>query len=154
MGNKETAMTFKAAVENTPDIKTGFCKGLQALGGNARLIATSDSRMLSGSVDIDQCTKDLYPTAPRWDYAIGYNDSVYFFEIHPASTSNVREVIKKAEWLKEWLDKKAPALKALAANNVYYWIASGKHGILHNSPQYRQLSQSKVKLISNCRLPL
>lgn len=150
----EIEMTFREAVEKTSDIKNGFCCGLQALGGNAKQITALDTRMLSGSVDIDKCTKKLYPNAARWDYVIGYNERAYFLEIHPANTSNVKDMMRKAAWLNGWLNDKAPSLKALQANNAYYWIASGKHCILPHSPQYRKLSQSKVKLISNCRLPL
>lgn len=151
MGNE---ITFKETVQATNDIKNGFCLGLQALGANAKFITTTNPRMLDGSVDIDECTKKIYPNDARWDYVIGYDGKAYFIEIHPANTSNVKEVIKKAAWLNNWLKTRALELKALSANNNYYWIASGKHNILQNSPQHRQLSQSKVKLINNCKLPL
>lgn len=153
MGNNKT-ITFKQAVENTPDIKNGFRYGLQALGVNAQRITAQDTRKLEGSVDIDACTQSLYPNEARWDYAVGYDNKVYFIEIHPADTSNVKEMIKKAEWLNKWLTQKAPALNSLAANKVLYWIASGRQKILSNSPQSRKLSQSKIQLISNCKLPL
>lgn len=77
-----------------------------------------------------------------------------FVEIHPADTSNVNEVIKKAEWLKQWLKTKAPNLKALAPNHTYYWIPSGRCNILKNSPQYKRLAQSNVLLISRFRMPV
>lgn len=154
MENKKIIPTFKQAVENTQDIKNGFHNGLQALGANAKQVAATDTKKLEGSVDIDACTKELYPQDARWDYAIGYEGKVYFLEIHPANTSNVKEMIKKAEWLTNWLNQKAPLLKSQAANNNFYWKASGKHNILPNSPQYRRLAQSKIKLISNCKLPL
>lgn len=153
MGNNKT-ITFKQAVESTPDIKNGFRYGLQALGVNAQRITAQDTRKLEGSVDIDACTQSLYPNEARWDYAVGYDNKVYFFEIHPADTSNVKEMIKKAEWLNKWLTQKAPALNSLAANKLLYWIASGRQKILSNSPQSRKLSQSKIRLISNCKLPL
>lgn len=152
--DKETPLAFRQAVEDTPEIRTGYCNGLQALGANARLVAAEDTRKLEGSVDIDACVHDLYPNGARWDYAVGYEGKAYFLEIHPASTSNVKEMMKKAEWLTGWLNEKAPALKAMAAGKVYYWLASGKQSILSNSPQYRKLSQSRIRLVSNCRLPL
>lgn len=152
MGNKN--ITFKDAVMNTPEIKNGFHKGLQALGTNANKVTATDTKKLEGSVDIDACTQALYPNDARWDYAIGYEGKAYFLEIHPASTSNVKEMIKKAKWLNSWLTLKAPLLKSLAANNTFYWKASGKQSILSQSPQYRKLAQSKIQLISNCKLPL
>lgn len=146
-------MTFKEAVEKTSDIKAGYRIGLQALGVNKSHVAATDPRKIDGSVDIDKCTRMLYPNSARWDYAIGYDGKAYFLEIHPANTSNVEEMIKKAKWLNEWLNDKAPSLKSLAANNDYYWVPSGKVCILKNSPQYRKLSQSSIRLVSVCRLP-
>lgn len=148
------ANKFKKAVEAIPDIKDGFRFGVQALGGMSYLVTSSTPRLFDGSVDIDACTKDLYPVDARWDYVIGFNNHAYFLEIHPASTSNVRDMIKKAQWLDNWLNEKATGLKALVATNVFYWIASGKYSILKNSPQSRMLAQSKIQIISNCRFPL
>ncbi|WP_308770133.1 hypothetical protein [uncultured Bacteroides sp.] len=154
MGYKKTTLTFRQAVENTPEIKNGFHNGLQALGANAKQVSATDTKKLEGSVDIDECTKALYPNDARWDYAIGYEGKVYFLEIHPASTSNVKDMIKKAEWLTNWLMKKAPSLKSLTANNTFYWKASGRQDILPRSPQYRKLIQSRIQLVSNFRLPI
>ena len=148
------ANKFKKAVEAIPDIKDGFRFGVQALGGMSYLVTSSTPRLFDGSVDIDACTKDLYPDDAGWDYVIGFNNHAYFLEIHPASTSNVRDMIKKAQWLDNWLNEKATGLKALVATNVFYWIASGKYSILKNSPQSRMLAQSKIQIISNCRFPL
>lgn len=45
----------------------------------------------------------LYPNASRWDYAIGYDQKAWFVEVHPANTSNVKEMLKKVEWLESRL---------------------------------------------------
>ena len=145
---------FKEAVEATPEIRKGYCKGLQALKGNAAKVNVADTRKLDGSVDIDACTLELYPDAPRWDYAIGYDEKAYFLEVHPANTSNVKEMIQKAEWLKQWLQQKAPALKAIASNGSFYWVPSSKYAIQPNSPQYRKLAQSKILLVPRFILPV
>lgn len=149
MGN-----TFKKTVETTSDIKDGFRPGLQALGGHANLVTASNPRLFNGSVNIDTCTKELYPNDARWDYVVGYNSHAYFLEIHPANTSNIKDMIKKAQWLDCWLNLKAPALKSLNVTNSFYWIASGKYNILKTSSQYRKLAQSKIQIISNCNFPL
>lgn len=111
MENKKTIPTFKEIVENTQDIKNGFHNGLQALGTNAKQISATNTEKLEGSVDIDTCTKKLYPQDARWDYAIGYEGKVYFLEIHPANTSNIKEMIKKAEWLKKMVESKSAPTK-------------------------------------------
>lgn len=144
---------FKEAIETIPEVKSGFRNGLQALGANAQVVKASDTRKLDGSVDIDACTKALYPRASRWDYAIGYDAKAYFLEVHPANTSNVDEMLKKAEWLTNWLKEKAPALKRMAANNSFYWVPSGKYNILPNSPQSRKLAQKHVLITPIFRLP-
>lgn len=159
MGDKERKNicnnVFKQAVEDTPEISGGYRPGLQALKDkDASLIATENRRLLEGSVDIDACTLAKYPEEARWDYTIGYEGRAYFVEIHSADTSNVNEVIRKAKWLTSWLKTKAPALKALAANNTYYWIPSGRCKILPTSPQYKRLIQSNVLLNSRFKLPV
>ena len=59
------ANKFKKAVEAIPDIKDGFRFGVQALGGMSYLVTSSTPRLFDGSVDIDACTKDLYPIDPE-----------------------------------------------------------------------------------------
>lgn len=140
-------MTFRSAVDETPDVKNGFCYGLQALKGNTQHVNVSDSRKLDGSVDIDDCTHDLYPNDSRWDYVLGYGGKAYFLEVHPANTSNVKEMINKAKWLTCWLNEKAPLLKSIAVNNIFYWAASGKSCIIPGSTQSRQLAQSKIQFV-------
>ncbi len=142
MGNK-----FKEAVEATPDIKDGFCNGLQALGkNNSKRVKASDTRLLNGSVDIDACTKELYPNDARWDYVVGFDSHAYFLEIHPASTGEVESMIKKKQWLDSWLNEKAPTLKKLAVN-VFYWIPSGRCKIQKTSKQYRMLAESNIQIV-------
>ena len=83
---------FRKAVEDTP----GYCFGLQALENvDKSAVTLKDRRKVDGSLNIDKETKLLYPNEPRWDYAIGYDDKVFFVEVHPANTSNISEMAKK-----------------------------------------------------------
>ncbi|MDR0865987.1 MAG: hypothetical protein LBO74_13795 [Candidatus Symbiothrix sp.] len=136
-------MTFKEAVEITPEIVNGFQTGLTALGKHKEKIAVSNTRLLEGSVDIDLTTKPLYPHENRWDYALAYDKKVYFVEVHPANTSEVDVVLKKLQWLKDWLKNKAPHISSLKADAPYYWIQSSNFAI-KTSPQYRRISQAKL----------
>lgn len=145
---------FKQAVESTPEINTGFRSGLTALGANSEKVRVDNARKLNGSVDIDNCTAQLRPTEPRWDYAIGYENKAYFLEVHPANTSNVQEMINKANWLKQWLCKNAPALQSIMAENTFYWVPSGKYAIDRRSSQYKKLAQSNILLVSRFKLPI
>lgn len=138
---------FTDAVKNTPEICLGLRIGLQALKNDAGRVEATDNRKLNGSVDIDETTKNLYPEASRWDYVIGYEGKAYFLEVHSANTSEVKNVLKKADWLRKWLDTKAPNLKAISGSNCFYWVSTNDFQIVSPSPQARKLAQSKVKHI-------
>lgn len=143
--NAEEANKFEDAVLATPDISSGYCKGLQALKSNSSLLQIPDTRRLQGSVDIDENTRPLYPESSRWDYAVGYEDKAYFMEVHPASTSNVVEIINKAIWLEKWLKNRAPELGKIRVSQLC-WIPSGKVAISKTSTQYRNLALHKIAL--------
>ena len=88
--------TFRMAVEGTSDVAKGYCHGLQALeNADKTAVKLKDKRKVDGSLNIDKETKYLYPNDPRWDYAVGYDDKVFFIEVHPANTSNISEMEKK-----------------------------------------------------------
>ena len=113
MSNNKTA-TFENAVKDASDSLT-FCPGLGAIENKDKSkFLPQDSRSVVGSVNIDKDTKPLYPCENRWDYAVGYCsngiEKVYFAEIHPAITSEVKCVIMKAKALKQWAQEKAPKL--------------------------------------------
>ena len=130
---------FKEAVERTPDIQNGYRIGLKALKGkDAGCVTAENTRMVDGSVDVDACTRDLYPNEARWDYVVGYRGCAYFLEVHPA--------------LRNWLTMQAPALKTLQNGKSLYWVPSGKHNILPNSPQSRMLAQSHILLVGKLKL--
>lgn len=130
---------FKIAVNSTEEIAYGYMTGLKALNSNASKVCVSDSRKIQGSVDIDKYTKKLYPEDNRWDYALGYNNKVYFIEVHPAHTSEVQVVLKKLEWLKSWLNSKGHKLNALPKGEpTFTWIQSGKGAIIPTSKSYKQ----------------
>lgn len=153
MANGQTPK-FKKAVLDTPEVSACFQNGLQALGANSAKVSLSDSRKAEGSVDIDGCTAALYPNDNRWDYALGYDGAVYFAEVHPANTGEVSTVLRKLQWLKDWLHAKAPELNKLKATHrtPFYWILSGKFNIPKNSPQYRRLVQAGLLPIAILKL--
>jgi hypothetical protein len=139
---------FKDAVNSTDEIKNGYCSGLQAMKGYSKYIKLKDSKKCKGSVDIDNCVRMLYPQSSRWDYVVAYETKVYYVEIHPAGTSGVDEVIKKSDWLRNWLKTSAPALKKLISGNNLYWIPSGRYDILPNSNYKKKLSQKGIEVKS------
>ena len=106
-------MSFPDAVRSTLELTECLKSGLQALGSNRRKIRVDSTRDLTGSVDIDACLARRYPNAPRWDYAFGYKDRVYYVEIHQRRTSEMENVIAKLEWLRQWRKRSAKSLENL-----------------------------------------
>ena len=100
-GTKLAKSAFQVAIENTEEVKNGFCVGKQAIKNTDRSkVVADDNNKLQGSLDIDSQVKAIYPNEPRWDYALSYDDKIYFFEVHPAETFEVTQVVNKVNWLK------------------------------------------------------
>lgn len=145
---------FQIAVENTPDVKNGFCVGLKAVKNSDRnKVNVTDPRKLQGSLDIDTQVQKKYPQEPRWDYALSYDDKLYFFEVHPASTSEVDTVINKLTWLKKWLKNKAPQINKLQkGNQPYTWVPTGRYAILSLGTYAKKLAVSGIKVANSLKL--
>jgi hypothetical protein len=144
---------FRAAVLATPEVENCFQAGLQALGKYSQKITPANLSKCEGSLDIDACTLTLYPNQSRWDYALAYDSKVYFVEVHPAETGEVSTILRKLQWLKEWLSQKAPEINQLRADAPYFWIQSGRFSILKNSPQAKQIAQYGIRPIPKLNLP-
>ena len=73
--------------------------GWKPWGMHSHFIMTASPRFIDRSVDIDDCTRKLYPNGNRWDYVISYRGKAYYLEVHPATAEKVKEVIAKKQWL-------------------------------------------------------
>ncbi|MDI9366189.1 MAG: hypothetical protein QM541_14625 [Flavobacterium sp.] len=143
--------TFKEAVEATTDVQHCFEQGKQAILARDRdKVELHDPNKCGGSLFIDKCliNQKKYPNANRWDYAIDYNGEIFFFEVHTANSSEVSTVIKKLDWLKQWLNANAPKLNLLRAKVPFYWIQSNGYHIPPNSAYERVAIQNGLKPIS------
>lgn len=143
-------MTFQQAVEATTDVNIGFKIGLTALGSYSSRILVSTTKELQGSIDIDTLTTAKYPNANRWDYAFAYKGEVFFIEVHSANSSEVRTVLRKLQWLKDWLHQNAPEINKMKAKKIapFYWIQSKSFAIPKTSPQYRAAESAGLKPIA------
>lgn len=140
-------MSFKKDVERIQEIRACYQTGLKALSGDSDKVKCQETRNLDGSVNLDDCVKSKYPNAARWDYIVSYNDQNYFIEVHPASTGEVKEIIKKLTWLKRWLKKKGSKLyQKRSDNKPFRWVSSGKISISKTSKYARQLNQNGIGL--------
>lgn len=144
--------SFKDAVTNTPDISKGYKVGLTALGKNSSKVTVPKTVKVEGSVDIDSTTVAIHPQENRWDYAIGFNGKVIFVEVHSAESGEVSVVLKKLQWLKVWLNSKAPELAKLRAPEPYFWVQSKSFQILKHSPQFRRAVQMGILPVSKVTL--
>ena len=147
---QKSKKAFKKAVEDTPEVQNCYCKGKTAIiNREQNKVELDDPGKCGGSLFIDKCLVDqgLYPNDNRWDYAIDYKGEVFFVEVHTASTDEVRTVLNKLVWLKDWLTQKAPDINALRAKTPFYWIQSNGYHILKNSSKEREVIQKGIKPI-------
>lgn len=139
-------MTFKEAVQQTPQVANAYQVGLTAFGSYSGKVVVPDNSLVHGSIDIDAATCSLYPNENRWDYAFDYNGEVFFIEVHSAYTSETSTVLQKLEWLKLWLKENAPKIDKLKSKTLppYYWVQSKRYALPHHMPQYRQVMSAKL----------
>jgi hypothetical protein len=141
-------ITFADAVRDCGLLQAALQTGLQALRAADRSrVSVVHSRRIVGSIDIDAATRQQHPHDPRWDYAVGCQNSsnahfVHWIEVHPANSRHVDEVIQKQNWLRGWVSAHASKLHQLPAK--YYWVASGRVALPPSSPQRRRLAQSGI----------
>jgi hypothetical protein len=155
-------VTFKEAVEKTKNLEKAWEPGLQALRAEDRLhIDAEDTRKLRGSVDLDKAWQQIDPHGNRWDFGIAYQHSnradefVYWVELHTASDSQVKKVIKKAQWLLNWLKSNGGLLNQFEREIV--WVSSGATTFTLNAPQKKQMALaalkhrgSKLRILNRC----
>lgn len=137
-------MNFADAVQGVPELAECLRAGLQALGSNRRKISVDSTRNLTGSVDIDACLIGHYPNAPRWDYAFGYKDRVYYVEVHQGRTGEMANLIAKLDWLRQWRERSARNLEHLKHRSTYHWISTGRiDSAFAKNNRYRRILRQK-----------
>lgn len=151
-------MAFCRVFEKT-NVATCLQPGLQALGKYSQLIIINPNgnnnaqTLIEGSVDIDTCLVRQYPQDHRWDYAFGYDDHIYYVEVHHVNDSEVSVVIEKYRWLREWQNGHNNASE-LKKNSSYYWVSSGKGGLTPNSRYTRMLTTAGLPgPVNRLRIP-
>ena len=147
------AKCLKEAVDKTADVRGYYCEGKGAIKEGKNQIVGDDGIKISGSLNIDDATRPLYPTSNRWDYVVECNESLHFVEVHDANRAGEIETIKaKKRWLYDWLNDHAPSIKKLAGwPPRVHWVATGEINlgrINYNSVQWRRHDIPKpVKLL-------
>ena len=78
----------------------------------------------------------------------------FFIEVHSAITSEVKIVLKKFQWLKDWLINQAPEINHLKSKsrNPFVWIQTKNFQILKTSPQYLMAVQARILPIKELKL--
>jgi hypothetical protein len=137
---------FKKAVRVTPHLENAWWPGLQAMRTQDRPhVAAQDPNRLKGSVDVDGALQAQQPTANRWDFAIAYRhenrqkDCVYWVEIHTANDKEVKVVLKKLRWLRQWLNDGGALLKQFERD--FIWVSSGPTSFTLTTPYLKQFAE-------------
>lgn len=143
-------MKFKDAVKKVSGLENAYQVGLQALRAEDRPhIDAENTRRLTGSVDVDTALQGTYPNANRWDFAIAYEHAnrpaevIYWVELHTASDSQVKVVIRKAQWLLQWLKDSGKLLAGFERDIV--WVSSGPTSFTLSAPQRKQMAQAGLQ---------
>ena len=152
-------LTFKEAVNRTPLLGVAWQPGLQALRAEDKPhISPEDPRFLTGSVDIDAAYLAADPNGNRWDFAIGYRHTnrteevIYWVELHTGSSSEIKVVIKKAQWLLTWF--KGSGKKLAAFERDILWVSSGATKLSPSAPQKKQMAQAGLRQVGGqLRIP-
>jgi hypothetical protein len=133
-------------VRRTRHLNDAWMSGLGALRAQDRPhVAASDTRQLTGSVDVDTALRNQEPNAHRWDFAIGYHhanrqvDCVYWVEVHTASDREVNVVLDKLRWLRTWLAGDGHLLRQFECDFV--WVSSGLTSFTLSAPQLKHFAQ-------------
>ena len=128
----------------------GFSLKLDRMGGvQKRLVLQGGKgKRLAGSVDIDAALEAACPDATRWDYAIGYrinnrDDRAFFVEFHRAKTDEVPRVLRKKQWLENWMQGKP---LANLQEREFVWVSAGGIRIPPNSRHRRVLNAHGLRL--------
>ena len=139
-------MSFKEAVGKTPHLQNAWKDGLSALRAKDREhISATDTRQLQGSADIDSALVKQQPNAHRWDYAIGYRhvdrkkDCIYWVEIHTSNDKEVKVVLDKLQWLREWLAGDGKLFEQFERD--FIWVASGTTSFTLGAPRLKKFAQ-------------
>ena len=145
-------MTFKVAVEASPNLHNSWQPGLRALRSRDRQhIDAQPTANLRGSIDVDAAWRPIQPNANRWDFGIAYQHSdrqeefVYWVETHTANDSQVKVVIRKAQWLLAWLKNGGRPLNKFERDIV--WVSSGATKFTLTAPQKKQMAAAGLR---NC----
>lgn len=146
-------MSFRKAVSNTPHLEKAWRSGLGALRGQDKPhLHAEDTRLLTGSADVDNALQEHEPNAHRWDFAIAYRHSnrkkefIYWVEIHTAADHEVKVVLDKLRWLRQWLEADGRLLSQFERDFV--WVSSGRTSFTLSAPQLKQFAQLGLQYTS------
>lgn len=140
-------MGFKEAVEATPHLEGKWCAGLGALRAEDKPHVQPDdtsTTRLRGSVDIDTAWQQLGPQGNRWDFAIGYKhdnrsaEFIYWVETHTGSDSQIKVMLKKLAWLKQWM--RAEGKELAKFDRLFVWAPSGATSFTKGATQVKKLA--------------
>ena len=61
----------------------------------------------------------------------------------PANESEVAEVIKKAQWMKQWIMDNQ--IRVISENRKFFWVSSGKVKVSKSSQKIRLLRKQGIE---------
>ncbi len=128
-------MTFQQAVMATREpVRSALKPGKRGMKGEHRWqVDCAKPERITASFDLDAAYAKAQPQANRWDYGLGFQEqdgkeTALWIEIHPASPGEVDVVLRKHQWLLNWLKTEARELASLSrrpsGGKIFFWLAT------------------------------
>ena len=137
-------MKFETVIRKINETKNCYKTGSQAIKED-NIYKCNNTRLLEGSIDLDNCLKKQFPKANRWDYLLGYNKKIFYIEVHPVNGKGVKDLIKKKNWLVDWLNITGrPIIETYGKPEIFYWVPTKAVKLLGS--RHRELIANKIKL--------
>ena len=146
------------------EVGLAYQTGLSALAeSHRRSITCEEEQRLTGSVNLDQALQENSNHADknRWDYGIGYvppqgNEKAIWIEAHSATEKEVSTILKKHQWLLDWLNSETEMLRKItvedASGGSFYWLGIRGVFISKRSPSLKRLAKRGIRLAKNLDL--
>jgi hypothetical protein len=135
------------ACMNAQGIAAQVRPGLQALGANSHRATIAAPGQALRSIDLDGALQQRYPNDPRWDYGVEWrrrrSHEIAWVEVHPATSGEVERVLKKLQWLRNWLGNAPAVCNRLPAS--YHWVATDA-GVHIDAARRRRLNAAGLRM--------
>jgi len=127
-------------------LESAMKTGLRALGADSSRVSVSSPTRAVESIFLDEALRTSDGQGNRWDYGIGLKrgsaSQTAWVEVHPASSSDVRDFLAKVAWLKQFLAQ--GGCGDCQRTSTFHWIAT--RGVSIDGARRRRLAMAGIAM--------